>query len=156
VIDSSSEITAEDKDIYNRIKHKKHIVIINKTDLAPLVSAENIRKELNVENAEIVSTSVPKNKETCISELEDTITEMFLSNTISTSDVYISGERQRSALLRAKESAENIRRSINASFMQDLLYVDLEDIISALGEITGETVQDEIIDSVFANFCVGK
>ena len=81
---------------------------------------------------------------------------MFLKENFDPAQVYITNERQRAAVLRAKEAADKISAGTALGAAQDLLYIDLEDLIFALGEITGETVQDEIIDSVFANFCVGK
>ncbi len=156
VVDSSSSISKEDTDIFDRIRNKKYIIISNKTDLNPEITKEEIAENFSADKKYIVFTSVPKNGEIQIDELEDKISEMFLEKGFNTSEVYITCERQRNALIRAKESVNNIKSVANGLFMQDLLYVDLEDIISALGEITGETVQDEIIDNVFKNFCVGK
>lgn len=157
VVDCSSKITSEDMEIFNKIRDKKYIVLLNKSDLNLSKNREEeIKTALGADEKYIVSTSVPKGKERDIAELEDKICEMFLRGGFDPSEVYITNERQRGALIRAKEAADRISEGIAVSSPTDLLYVDLEDLIFALGEIAGETVQDEIIDSVFANFCVGK
>lgn len=156
VLDSTREITSEDIEIFEKIKDKKYIIILNKSDLSKVYLPSEAARVLGADSTRIVTTAVPKGKDADTKELEDKIMDMFLSNNFDSSDVYITGERQRNALLRAKESIRNIKEEKLSSLMQDLIYVDLEDIVFALGEITGETVQDEIIDNVFKNFCVGK
>jgi tRNA modification GTPase len=90
---------------------------------------------------------------TGIDELEQFIFDKFALGEVKPDDVFVSGERQKESLVRASEA---IARCIGSDAPIDLIAIDLEDVITALGEIMGETVQDEIIDSVFANFCVGK
>ncbi len=155
IVDSSSELSSEDFEIFDRIRKRKFIVVMNKTDIKGKNEKSEVARKLGIGEENIVSTFVPKDKEQDISALEDKILEMFLSEGISSSDVYITGERQKNALIRALEAVENIKNQSDPA-MQDLLYIDLENLISALGEITGETVQEEIIDKVFSDFCVGK
>lgn len=158
VVDLSRELSNEDKEIFAKIKNKKHIVLLNKSDLNPPDEKllTKIANSLGADPKNIVKTFVPKGGQKDIKELEDKIYDMFLKENFDPAQVYITNERQRGALLRAKEAADKIISGINFGAPLDLLYIDLEDLIFALGEITGETVQDEIIDSVFANFCVGK
>jgi len=156
IVDSSKELQKEDFEIFEKIRKRKYIVVLNKTDIEGGISENEIITRLGADEKYVVSTFVPKNEKQNILPLEDKILEMFLSVGISSSEVYITGERQKNALLRAKEAIENIKNGADDTSMQDLLYIDLENLISALGEITGETVQDEIINEVFANFCVGK
>ena len=70
--------------------------------------------------------------------------------------MFISNDRQKDALIKAKQIAEGMKQCIKNQMPTDVLYVDLEELIAALGEVTGVTVQDEIIDTVFSRFCVGK
>lgn len=156
IVDASTPLTKEDFEIFSKVKERKYIVVLNKTDIKKSQSESEIATMLDADKDRIVSTYVPKCKEQDISNLENKILEMFLSSDISTTEVYITGERQKNALIRAMDSILNIKNNSDDQNMQDLLYIDLENLISALGEITGETVQDEIIDEVFANFCVGK
>lgn len=156
VLDSSKPISSDDINIYEKLKHKKHIILLNKSDLSSDITPAEAAMAFSADISKIVKTSVPYAGEASISELESKIEAMFLTNDFSPSEVYITGERQRDALLRAKKACRSIIESIKAITEYDLIFIDLEDIISSLGEITGETVQDEIIDSVFKNFCVGK
>ena len=89
-----------------------------------------------------------------IEKLEERIAEKFALGTIKSGEVYVSNTRQRDSLVKARESVDLALNGVGMPF--DLLYVDLEDALSALGEITGATVQEEIIDQVFSRFCVGK
>ena len=70
--------------------------------------------------------------------------------------MFISNDRQKNALIHAQNILEGMKESVAAGMPADLLYIDLEDAVGALGEVTGQTVQDEIIDQVFERFCVGK
>ena len=70
--------------------------------------------------------------------------------------MFISNDRQKNALIKAQNIISGIKLTLDNGLPADLIYVDLEDVISALGEVTGLTVQDEIIDRVFEKFCVGK
>ena len=91
-----------------------------------------------------------------IDSLENKITEIFLSGGINADDVFISNDRQKNALIKAKSIAKGMLENVEIGMPADMLYVDLEEVIEALGEVTGQTVQEEIIDRVFERFCVGK
>lgn len=89
-----------------------------------------------------------------ISELKSLIAKKSLGDT-ALDKVYIIEERHYSALIRAEKSLKSALENIN-KFTLDLLSIDLKDAWDALGEITGETANEEIINTVFAKFCVGK
>ena len=116
-----------------------------------------IAEKLGIAADSFVLTATPQNgKASGIKLLEDKISALFMTGGISKDDVFISNDRQKNALIKAQNMIKGMISGIEAGVPADLLYVDLEDIISALGEITGVTVQDEIIDRVFERFCVGK
>lgn len=157
VLDSSKELSSEDMDIFGYMRDKNIIVILNKTDKGAFMSATEFAKALDVDEASIVLTATPENGEISgIESLEKKIMSMFLSGGINADDVFISNDRQKNALIKAKSVADGMMRSLENGMPADMLYVDLEEVISALGEVTGQTVQDEIIDRVFERFCVGK
>ena len=70
--------------------------------------------------------------------------------------MFISNDRQKNALIKAKNTVLGMIEGVKQGLPCDMLYVDLEEVIAALGEVTGQTVQEEIIDRVFERFCVGK
>lgn len=157
VIDSSCELTPGDVEIAEYAKDKHIIVILNKTDKGMARDVDYFAKGLNINKEAFVQTATPGSGEIIgIDALEDKIVEMFMSGSISKDDVFISNDRQKDALIKAQKMAESMKEGIRGGMPADILYVDLEELISALGEITGETVQDEIIDKVFERFCVGK
>ncbi len=157
VLDSSEKISHEDKEIFEYMRGKNVIVILNKTDIGGSLSVDDASKELSVERACIVATATPKDgAATGIDELEKKIVEMFLAGGISKDDVFISNDRQKNALIKAKNVAEAMLSNLREGLPTDILFVDLEEMIAALGEVTGQTVQEEIIDNVFERFCVGK
>lgn len=157
VIDSSEEPTAEDTEIARQLRGINTIVILNKTDKGAIGDTEYFSSRLGIPSESFVLTSAPQNGEPeGIAELEKRITDLFMSGGISKDDVFISNDRQKNALIKAQNIIKRMTAGFESGIPSDLLYVDLEDIISALGEITGATVQDEIIDRVFERFCVGK
>lgn len=157
VVDASVGITPRDLEIFEYIKDKNVIVILNKTDIAKSADILALAEKLGLDEGSFVLTSLPKAGEVHgISELEARVTEMFMSGAVSKDDVFISNDRQKNALIKAKKIAAEMKNSVENGMPADMLYVDLEEVIASLGELTGQTVQDEIIDKVFERFCVGK
>ena len=133
------------------------ILIANKSDLPPRYELSQLCELLKMDDITVVATATPTSgKVLGISELESAIAEKFQLGEISGESVYIFRERHREALLRAGSAVERMIAGATGGIPRDLLSVDLEDVLTALGEIIGTTVQEEIIDEVFANFCVGK
>lgn len=157
VLDSSEEISDEDLEIFEYMRGKNVIVILNKTDMGAVLTPKRISDVPELSGTSVVSTATPKDGEIIgIDTLEKKITEMFLSGGIQADDVFISNDRQKNALIKAKNIAEGMMENVKIGMPADMLYVDLEEVIEALGEVTGQTVQEEIIDRVFERFCVGK
>ncbi len=157
VLDSSCELSEDDIEIFEYIRGRNIIVILNKTDMGMSADVKSFANTLKIDEACFVCTATPKDGDVSgIDELEKKITDMFMTGGISKDDVFISNDRQKNALINAKSIAEGMNESLLSGMPSDMLYVDLEDILSALGEVTGVTVQDEIIDRVFERFCVGK
>lgn len=157
VIDSSEGVSKEDLDIFEYTKDKPIIVILNKTDKGMACDVEAFASKLGIDSQEFVLTATPKDGQLLgIESLEEKISGKFMSGSVSKDDAFISNDRQKDALIKASKAVENMKNCIRNNLPNDVIYVDLEDLISALGEVTGETVQDEIIDKVFERFCVGK
>ncbi len=157
VLDASDEITAEDLEIFGYTRDKNVIVILNKTDKSCEIKLDYYAELLKTDKENIVLTATPKSeKPTGIDVLEEKIAERFMSGEISKDDVFISNDRQKDALIKARHAAENMLSAISCGMPNDMLYIDLEEVVAALGEVTGVTVQEEIIDKVFQRFCVGK
>lgn len=155
VVDSSEELDKQDEKIIEAIKNKNTVCILNKTDRTQRLTRDTLAAKTGLEPEDIIETATPIGQPPIgIDRLEDRIAEKFALGSIKSGDVYLSNVRQRDSLIKAKQSVELALNGVNMPF--DLLYVDLEDALSALGEVTGMTVQEEIIEQVFSRFCVGK
>ena len=82
--------------------------------------------------------------------------EMFLSGETSFGGGCITGERSLSSLKRAQRSLENVIATADGGFPEDFLSMDLNDAYEALGEIIGESLEEDVIDKIFSSFCLGK
>ncbi len=157
VLDSSQPLSLEDIEIAKELSGKNILVLLNKTDKEMQFTKKDASAKLGVSESIILETATPKSGTiTGIDALESAIAEMFLKNHLSSGQVYLSNARQRDSLQKALDAILRAMIANNQDMPYDLLYVDLEDSLLALGEITGLTVQEEIVDQVFARFCVGK
>lgn len=157
VIDASEQITDEDKIIAEALGNKKTILIMNKNDKGVICDSTSVCTELNLKPDYIIETSAPKGRGASgIDRLESVISDMFAYGEVRTDEVYITNERQRDSLIRAEASVMRAIDGLKMGMPYDLLFIDVEDTLTALGEVTGLTVSEEIIDNVFEKFCVGK
>ncbi|SDY89413.1 tRNA modification GTPase trmE [Proteiniborus ethanoligenes] len=153
VFDTSTELSKEDFHIIDLIKDKKVIVLLNKSDLPSKISEEDIERYLP--NKRIINTSIANNEG--IEALENNIEEMFLSSEVKIKDnIIINNVRHRDQLLKAKENIEEALQSIGLNMPLDCIEVDIKYCWENLGEITGDTVGEDIIDKIFSEFCIGK
>lgn len=153
VADSSRNLDENDEKILDMIYDKKKIVLLNKSDLEPVVIREMIEEKAG--DAPVIEVSAAE--ERGISELGDLIKDMFLKGDISfNEEIYITSARQKDALCRAVESMKKVIESIDNGMPEDFYSIDLMDAYEALGSITGEEVGDDLINEIFSRFCMGK
>jgi len=142
------------QEIFDLLKDKKGIILVNKIDLGPgdlLVS----RLKGKIKDKPIMKISV-KNK-VGLRELKDKITEIVLNGPVKmTVPLWISNVRHKNALIRARQFLEDSLAGLKNNVPEDLSAIDLKGAWEALGEITGTAVSEDIINRIFADFCVGK
>lgn len=152
VVDAASALDQNDEEIIDLIREKNVIVLLNKTDLQTRVTEDEIKEKLD---KPVVAISAKE--ETGIEHLEEVIKEMFYAGGISMNDeICITNVRQRASLKEAQESMEKVRQSINAGLPEDFFSIDLMDAYEKLGEITGESVGEDLVNEIFGKFCMGK
>jgi len=152
VVDSSVELDSNDIDIMNRIKDKNVIVLLNKSDLVSKVTEENICKYLQKKVISFSSINLSG-----LEHLENTIEEMFFEGSIKSNDqIYITNARQLNCINDAIVSLGNVCNSIEAGMPEDFFSIDLMDAYESLGLITGETIDDDLANKIFSEFCMGK
>lgn len=153
VINMAEKLTEEDYQIIELIKDRNAILIFNKSDLEKIVDIDYIRKELP-DKPIIYASMMDKSG---IEEIEDKIIETVLGNDVQTADVgYISNVRHIQAIKNAQESIDEALTACNDRMPYDFIQVDVKNTLESIGEITGDTVEDDLINKIFSNFCLGK
>ena len=154
VIDSSEPLGCEDKEILEHIRDKKALILLNKIDRTPVLTREDIVKDLG-EDIPVVSTSLTLG--TGIDKVEDMIYRMFFKGEIeSDHDVTVTNIRHQEALIRSQSQLEDVIEGLDAQIPLDIVSIDLRGALDYLGSITGETVTDDLVDKIFSEFCLGK
>ena len=137
---------------FDFIKDKKAVILLNKSDLASKVSADDIKKLVD---KTVISVSAKESSG--IDELSDTIKEMFFDGQVSFNDeIYITNIRHKKLLSDAKESLKLVMNSIDDDMPEDFYSIDLMSAYESLGLIIGESVEDDLMDEIFSKFCMGK
>lgn len=152
VVDSSTELDENDYNILNIIKNRKTVILLNKSDLDTVTDADSISK---ITDSKVISVSAKDN--TGLDELSEAIVKLFASGEIDYNDeVYVSGERNKEALEETLESLKLVKKSISEGLPEDFYTIDLMNAYEQLGKITGESVEDDLVNEIFSKFCMGK
>lgn len=153
VLDASRKLSEEDMEILESLKNKKTIVLLNKMDLEPQIELEKIEEFVNSED--IIKISALKHQG--IEELQDKIEAMVYHGSVkNSSNLMITNSRHKDALLKAYESINDAISAIEQRMPYDFIEVDFKNIWDYLGYINGDTVREDLLDTIFANFCIGK
>ena len=149
VLNSSEELTDNDKFILDKVKDKNPIIVLNKNDLPSKID----KSKLDFKH--IVSTNT--NTLDGIEPLKEEIKSMFKLSEIKEDDyTYLANERQLRLAKQALKSLSQAKVSLESDEPVDIIEIDLKEVFDILGSITGESHSDELLDELFANFCVGK
>ena len=153
IFDSSKEIEKEDREILDIVKNKKSIIILNKIDLKSKLDENN--EILKQTGATIIKISALNN--IGLDRLYEEITKMFNLNEINLdNDLVITNIRHKNLITNAINHLNNAKESMKNNMPIDIVSISIKDILEDLGSITGEVVTDDIIDEIFAKFCLGK
>ena len=152
VVDASRDLDENDFEIIEMIRNKKAVILLNKSDLAMVVTKDMIKELIDKPMIEISAK-----EESGITELEETIKNMFFQGEISFNDeIYITNIRHKNAILEAYESLQKVIVSIENGMPEDFYSIDLLDAYESLGSITGETIGEDLVNEIFSKFCMGK
>lgn len=153
VLDASRKLSEEDMEILEILKNKMTIVLLNKMDLEPQIELEKIEEFVNSED--IIKISALKHQG--IEELQDKIEAMVYHGSVkNSSNLMITNSRHKDALFKAYESINDAISAIEQRMPYDFIEVDFKNIWDYLGYINGDTVREDLLDTIFANFCIGK
>ena len=149
MFDGSRELSDEDKGLIELVKNKKTITLVNKLDLEQKIDLKAI------EHLKPINISVKSDMG--INDIYEKIREMFAFGDINiNNEVLISGERNKESLVKAYNYLKNVMETVENRMPEDFISMDLTEAYSALGEITGEALEEDIIDKIFSEFCLGK
>ena len=149
VLNNNESLTKEDEEILERTKEKERIIVVNKNDLEKRLNLTS----KNLKNIVYTNTNTLEG----IKSLKEKIIELFQLENIKSKDyTYLTNARQISLAKKAYQSLHDAEEGLKNNLPIDMIEIDLKETFDLLGEIIGETYSEEILDHLFANFCVGK
>ena len=150
ILNNNEEITKFDKEILNKLKNKNYIIIINKIDLPQKIDDKELKQYKDI-------IKISTLNDIGIDELKKKIINMYDLEELEGKDLtYLTNARSLSLLNKALESISEVKQGISNKQPIDMIEIDLKNIWDLLGEIIGETYQEELINQLFSQFCLGK
>lgn len=156
VVDSSSKLDENDQHIVDLIRNKNVIIIYNKSDLEPLISEEEVLSEFSdEENIDIIKISAKEH--IGLEGFEDMVKRfVFTNNIFSNNEILITNLRHKEKIHEAVESLRLVKRSLDDGMPEDFLTIDMMSAYTSLGNIIGEEISEDLVNEIFAKFCMGK
>ena len=152
IIDASKDLNEDDEEILNIVTPKKTIIILNKLDLVPKID----KKTEIIKNFENV-IKISALKKEGIDDLYNKITELFNLDVINIdNEIVITNERHKKIIKDAIINLNKSKEALKNNMPIDIIAIGLKDVLTNLGEITGEEASEEIINEIFSRFCLGK
>lgn len=154
LIDNSEPLTDEDEKLLAATKDKQRIVILNKTDLPSKLDLDRLKKLVG--DDALIETSIVKHEG--MGQLGQQISHMFFDQGIESSqnNVMVTNARHIGLLHQANDALNDVLKGIADGMPVDLVQIDMTRCWDLLGEITGDSYQDELLDQLFSQFCLGK
>lgn len=154
LIDNSEPLTDEDEKLLAATKDKQRIVILNKTDLPSKLDLDRLKKLVG--DDALIETSIVKHEG--MDQLGRQISHMFFDQGIESSqnNVMVTNARHIGLLHQANDALNDVLKGIADGMPVDLVQIDMTRCWDLLGEITGDSYQDELLDQLFSQFCLGK
>lgn len=152
IFDGSEKFDENDEEILKLLESKKSIVLVNKADLESKNSEDELKSFFG--NRDYMNVSIKKGT---ILDIENKIKDMFFSGNLKAKEeFYINNLRHVRALKEATKFIDSAIEGLETREFLDCIEVDLRGALDELGNITGETTTEDILDKVFSEFCIGK
>ena len=147
ILNNNEEITEEEKEILEKTKNKKRIIVVNKIDLKTKLNKKLLDSYIEISVKENIG----------IDKIKDEIKRLFNIGKISTNDMtYLSNARSIALLKKSLNNINDAINEINNNNPIDIVELSLKESWNNLGEVIGETYTDELLDELFSRFCLGK
>jgi tRNA modification GTPase len=153
ILDNSEALTEDDREIISYIVDKRAIVIVNKIDLLQVLDPEELRELVEDKPIIYISTIDESDLHMLKSAIRDAVIQRDF---IQSDPVFVTKVWQKNSIKNAIESLRFVVSSAQAKAPAELISVDLRGALKRLGEIVGETTSEEILNQIFARFCIGK
>jgi tRNA modification GTPase len=151
VLDASCELREDDFRVWDVIQRYTNVIgIVNKNDLSVVLDKQELSARFSID---FFSVSARYSKG--LNEIKEHIINMFSIGDIDPGDL-ITAQRHKQAAERAAQHLSNALEAAETGLPEDFISIDLTEATSALGEITGESADSDLIDRIFSSFCVGK
>lgn len=151
MLNNNEQLTDDIKEIFEKIKDKNYIVIINKIDLEKKLDINS----LDIDKDKIIKLSITENKG--LEELKNKIIELFNIEAIETQDpTYLNNSRSISILKNCLSAINDVEEGLKNNMPIDMLELDIKNIWEELGKINGTSYEEELLDEMFSRFCLGK
>lgn len=153
VVDGSEGLTAEDEEILQSASEKPCVIIVNKSDLKIDTTLQQLQDRFGIDKVMPLSARTNEGIDRFAAWLKNYV---YGSEGTLSDGVYVQNARHEELLRQALQSLQDAQRAAQERLPYDCIVIDVRNAIDLLGEITGDTVQDEIINEIFARFCIGK
>lgn len=153
VVDGSEALTAEDEIILQSVADKQYVIIVNKSDLDINENLSTLQARFGEEKVMALSAKTSSGLDKFSEWLKDYV---YGSEGALTDGVYVQNARHEELLRQALNYLHDAYEAAENMLPYDCIVIDVRNAIDLLGEITGDTVQDEIINEIFSRFCIGK
>ncbi len=153
VLDNSEPLTEDDKNIISYISDKKFLLIVNKIDLPQAIDTDELMALVGENHIAYISAIEQSDLKTLKTAIRDVIINR---DSIQADPIFVTKVWQKNSIQRAIDSMKYAQSSINSKMPPEFIAVDLRGALKSLGEITGESASEEILDQIFARFCIGK
>ena len=151
MLNNNEQLTDDIKEIFEKIKDKNYIVIINKIDLEKKLDINS----LDIDEDKIIKLSITENKG--LEELKNKIIELFNIEAIETQDpTYLNNSRSISILKNCLSAINDVEEGLKNNMPIDMIELDIKNIWEELGKINGTSYEEELLDEMFSRFCLGK
>lgn len=154
LLNNSEPLTTEDRQLLELTADKKRLILLNKSDLPNKLEISQVQQMVDPKT-QILQASVLKNQG--LDQLEQVITDLFFGGIEnSQTTVMVTNARHIALLKKAEQALDDVLRGIKQGMPVDLVQIDMTNCWELLGEITGDSYQDELLDQLFSQFCLGK
>ena len=148
VLDQSQPMTTEDHELIELTNGRRRILLLNKEDLPKAWEASDELKE----EAQVISAL----NHYGLDQLKDRIQEITALGDAGFDETMVTSARHQEALQKSSQALQEAVEAIASGIPMDIVTIDVNSAWQALGEITGDTLQDDLVDRIFSGFCIGK